>query len=115
MSRRNLPESPLPSSPLAELEAFIGSEHVLTAADAIAPYCEDWRGRRHGLARAVVRPTNVQEVARIVDWSRRHRVPLVPQGGNTGLVYGGMIALVTFVKPEPREIGEIVPPSKLQK
>lgn len=90
MSRRNLPESPLPSSPLAELEAFIGSEHVLTAADAIAPYCEDWRGRRHGLARAVVRPTNVQEVARIVDWSRRHRVPLVPQGGNTGLVYGGI-------------------------
>jgi hypothetical protein len=32
-----------------------------------------------------------------------------------GLVYGGMIALVTFVKPEPREMVEIVPPAKLQK
>jgi hypothetical protein len=32
-----------------------------------------------------------------------------------GLIYGGMLALVTFVKPEPREIVEIVPPSKLQK
>ena len=31
-----------------------------------------------------------------------------------GLVYGGMFALVTFVKPEPREMVEIVPPSKLQ-
>ena len=31
-----------------------------------------------------------------------------------GLVFGGMVALVTFVKPEPREITEIVPPVKLQ-
>lgn len=30
-----------------------------------------------------------------------------------GLVFGGMVALVTFVKPEPREMIEIVPPSKL--
>jgi hypothetical protein len=32
-----------------------------------------------------------------------------------GLVFGGMVALVTFVKPEPREMVEVVPPSKLQK
>jgi hypothetical protein len=31
-----------------------------------------------------------------------------------GLVLGGMIALVTFVQPEPREMVEIVPPAKLQ-
>jgi hypothetical protein len=31
-----------------------------------------------------------------------------------GLVFGGMIALVTFVEPEPRDIVEIVPPTKLQ-
>ncbi len=31
-----------------------------------------------------------------------------------GLVFGGMVALVAFVKPEPREIVEIVPPAKLQ-
>ncbi len=31
-----------------------------------------------------------------------------------GLVFGGMVALVTFVKPEPREMVEIVPPSRLQ-
>ncbi len=30
-----------------------------------------------------------------------------------GLVFGGMVALVTFVNPEPREMIEIVPPSKL--
>jgi hypothetical protein len=31
-----------------------------------------------------------------------------------GLVFGGMVALVTFVQPEPREISETVPPAKLQ-
>jgi hypothetical protein len=31
-----------------------------------------------------------------------------------GLILGGMIALATFVEPEPREIIEIVPPAKLQ-
>ncbi len=31
-----------------------------------------------------------------------------------GLIFGGMIALVTFVQPEPREMVEIVPPAKLQ-
>ena len=32
-----------------------------------------------------------------------------------GIVFGGMIALVAFVKPEPRDMVEVVPPSKLQK
>ena len=31
-----------------------------------------------------------------------------------GLIFGGMIALVTFVEPVPREMVEIVPPAKLQ-
>lgn len=31
-----------------------------------------------------------------------------------GLVFGGMVALVAFVKPEPREMIEVVPPSRLQ-
>ena len=31
-----------------------------------------------------------------------------------GLAFGGMLALVTFVKPEPREMIEVVPPAKLQ-
>ncbi len=30
-----------------------------------------------------------------------------------GLVFGGMVALVTFVQPVPREMVETVPPTKL--
>lgn len=32
-----------------------------------------------------------------------------------GLVYGGMIALVTFVEPQPREITQTIPANKLGK
>ena len=32
-----------------------------------------------------------------------------------GLVYGAMIALVTYVHVQPREIIQTVPPSKLEK
>lgn len=32
-----------------------------------------------------------------------------------GLVYGGMIALVTYVHVHPREITQTVPPAKLEK
>ena len=31
-----------------------------------------------------------------------------------GLVFGGMVALVAFVQPVPREMVETVPPSRLQ-
>jgi hypothetical protein len=32
-----------------------------------------------------------------------------------GLVYGGMIALVTFVEPQPREMIQAIPPARLNK
>jgi hypothetical protein len=32
-----------------------------------------------------------------------------------GIIYGGMIALVTFVEPQPREMSQSIPPSRLNK
>jgi hypothetical protein len=32
-----------------------------------------------------------------------------------GIVYGGMIALVTYVEPQPREMIQIIPPARLNK
>lgn len=60
--------------------------------DQIAPedvgtkYNHDWTGDYSGKALAVVRPRNTDDVSSVVRWCNRHRVPLVPQGGNTGLV-----------------------------
>jgi FAD/FMN-containing dehydrogenase len=62
---------------------------VLTDGD-LSAYERDWRKRWHGKALAVVRPGNTAEVAAVVQACARHGVSLVPQGGNTGLVGGGV-------------------------
>jgi FAD/FMN-containing dehydrogenase len=63
---------------------------VLTAPADTAPFLVDWRRRYHGAARAVVQPGNVDEVAALVRWCAAERVPIVPQGGNTGLTGGSV-------------------------
>jgi len=85
----NEDSAPAASDAVAALLAIVGAPHVLTAADDVAPYLTDWRRRYIGKALAVVLPGNTQEVAAVVAWCARTRTPIVPQGGNTGLVGGG--------------------------
>src|SRR5690606_27536833 len=54
----------------------------------IAPWLDDWRGRYHGRAAAILSPATTAQVAAIVALARDLRVPLVPQGGNTSMVGG---------------------------
>ena len=75
---------------LAELTAIAGPEHVLTDPDLVAGYTTDWTRRFSGLARCVIRPGDTAEVAAVLRACARHGVPVVPQGGNTGLVGGGV-------------------------
>lgn len=67
--------------------SLLGDDYVLTG-EACAPYLTDWRKRFHGTARAVMRPGTTQQVADLVRLCAQHRVPVVPQGGNTGLAGG---------------------------
>ena len=66
----------------------LGMSHVLTAPEDTAPYLTDWRGRFTGRAQAVVLPSTAGEVAAVVSACAEQRVPIVPQGGNTGLAGG---------------------------
>jgi FAD/FMN-containing dehydrogenase len=75
---------------LTDFAAIVGPGHALTAAADTAPYVTEWRERWPGKAALVVRPADTAEVAAIVRLAARHRLALVPQGGNTGLV-GGQI------------------------
>ncbi|MCX7741703.1 MAG: FAD-binding oxidoreductase [Tepidimonas sp.] len=76
---------------LPALRAIVGDAHVLTAADTdLTPWEQDWRRRHRGRARAVVRPGSVDEVAAVVRACAAHGTAIVPQGGNTGLVLGGV-------------------------
>jgi len=73
-----------------DCRAIVGAAHVLTDPVDTAPYLTDWRGRFTGRARAVVSPASTVEVAALVRLCAQHRVPVVPQGGRTGLVLGSV-------------------------
>jgi FAD/FMN-containing dehydrogenase len=75
---------------LRHCREIVGTDHVLDGAGDMAPYLTDWRGRFTGKARAVLRPLDTAQVARLVRACAEWRVPLVPQGGKTGLVLGGV-------------------------
>jgi len=75
---------------LAQCRAVVGEAYVLDAPADMAPFLTDWRGRFTGKAAAVLRPGSVEQVAALVRACAEHRVALVPQGGNTGLVLGSV-------------------------
>lgn len=74
---------------LAALKAAAGTDWT-DDADRIAGHLVDWRGRFSGASPLLLLPRTTQQVAAIVTAAAAHRVGLVPQGGNTGLVGGGI-------------------------
>ncbi len=75
---------------IAALSEIVGSAHVLTEPDVRAGYERDWTGRFGGPALAVVRPADTEQVAAVMALCARAGVAVIPQGGNTGLVGGGV-------------------------
>ena len=74
---------------LKALAAAVGADQVLSSGD-LSAWEQDWRRRWRGKALAVVRPGNTAEVAAVVRACAALGLSLVPQGGNTGLVGGGV-------------------------
>jgi FAD/FMN-containing dehydrogenase len=66
--------------------AFAG--RLFMEAGEMAPFLTDWRGKWTGTALAVVQPDSPQDVAHVMRWCHERRIPVVPQGGNTGLSGG---------------------------
>jgi len=76
---------------IARLTQIVGPAHVLRGGD-MAGYLAEPRGKFAGRALAVVRPATVQEVSSVLKLCAQTRTPVVPQGGNTGLVGGQVTA-----------------------
>ena len=76
---------------LARFIAIVGDKHAITDPQAQAPYLLEMRDMFHGHTPVVLRPGSVAEVAVILKLANETSTPVVPQGGNTGLV-GGQIA-----------------------
>jgi FAD/FMN-containing dehydrogenase len=72
------------------LSDAVGRAHVLVDPEVVASYCVDWTGRWRGSCACVVRPASSDEVAAVLAVCRSFGVAVVPQGGNTGLVGGGV-------------------------
>jgi FAD/FMN-containing dehydrogenase len=75
---------------LARFAAIVGDRYAITDPAAQERYLIELRGLYHGHTPVVLRPGTVAEVAAILGLANETRTPVVPQGGNTGLV-GGQI------------------------
>ncbi len=77
---------------LDRLAAIAGARNVIADAPGMEGFLREPRDRFHGLALCVVRPGSTREVAEVLKLCQETATPVVPQGGNTGLV-GGQVPL----------------------
>ncbi|MBA4790615.1 MAG: FAD-binding oxidoreductase [Rhizobiales bacterium] len=73
---------------IAHLSEALGPHGVLTAPADTARYLTEPRGLFPGTAPAVLRPASTAEVSLCLSACAEAGLPVVPQGGNTGLVGG---------------------------
>ena len=75
---------------LDRIKAAVGAKGIVADAAEMAPYLREERGLYRGAARLVVRPATTEEVAEVVRACAAARLPIYPQGGNTGLCGGAV-------------------------
>jgi FAD/FMN-containing dehydrogenase len=80
--------APLDPALLDRFAAIVGEAHALRAESDIAPFQREQRGLWTGRTPLVLKPGSVEEVSRILRLATETGTPIVPQGGNTGLVGG---------------------------
>ena len=73
-----------------DLRSIVGTEHLLVEDDLRAGYETDWTGRYSGECLAVVRPASTAETSEIVSYCNANNIAIITQGGNSGLVGGGV-------------------------
>lgn len=79
---------PLSPELIARFRKIVGDKYAVTDVADIAPYVTEERDLFHGHSPLVLRPGSTAEVSAICKLASEHRIALVPQGGNTGLVGG---------------------------
>ncbi|KTF69881.1 FAD-binding oxidoreductase [Sphingomonas sp. HT-1] len=67
-----------------------GPKTVTTDPSDIEPWLTDWRRRYHGVSPAILSPASTAEASALVALANTCGVPLVPQGGNSGMVGGAV-------------------------
>src|ERR1700744_2329760 len=78
----------LSADTIAKFRKIVGDKYAVTDPADIAPYTNEERDLFRGHSPLVLRPGSTAEVSAICKLASEHRIALVPQGGNTGLVGG---------------------------
>lgn len=79
-----------PETTLRAMEAIVGASACRSGEADTQSYVTDYRGIYRGQAQVVVLPSTTEEVSQVMQWCHAHRVPVVPQGGNTSLMGGAV-------------------------
>ena len=82
----------LTADDIAHFKSILSSPHtsVITDTDELAAVSIDWMKKYRGNASLLLRPATTDEVATILRYCNERLLAVVPQGGNTGLVGGGV-------------------------
>ncbi len=83
-------DTPARLAALARIKQVLGPQGWIDDPDAAAPYLADERGMFDGDCALIARPSSTAQVAKIVGICAQDGIPVVPQGGNTGLVGAGI-------------------------
>ena len=73
---------------LSEAARLLGPRGLTRDPERMDAWLTDWRGRYTGRALALASPASTAEVAALVKLCAQHRIPIVPQGGNSGMAGG---------------------------
>src|ERR1700691_6072514 len=91
LDKPDTPDAKIAPALLARFAAIVGEKYAITEPQAQEPYLVEMRNLFHGHTPVVLRPSSVDQVSQILKLANETTTPIVPQGGNTGLV-GGQIA-----------------------
>jgi FAD/FMN-containing dehydrogenase len=80
----------LPPAFLEEVDRRVGRRGWTIEPDQLAPHAAEQWGSWRGRTPLLLRPANTREVAALLELCHAREVPVVPQGGNTGLVGAGV-------------------------
>jgi len=75
---------------LQEIRKLLGSSGVIDNPAEMQPYLVSWRNSWEGKTPFIARPADTVQLSEIIKICRREKIPVVPQGGNTGLVGGAV-------------------------
>jgi FAD/FMN-containing dehydrogenase len=94
--KRNPNFGQLTSEHVRHFKDLLGSQSAVIdgvnadAADDIEPFNMDWMRKYRGHTKLVLKPQTTKEVSQVLQYCNANKLAVVPQGGNTGLVGGGV-------------------------